>query len=154
MLALHEQMGFRSYTETASGQDTLRMLRSRQLGDLDPASVYTAFETYLLGQICNTLITYNAHTDTFLPALAHTWESNKDHKEWVFYLRKGVRFHDGRVMTSHDVQASLMRLFDTNCSSLWLYRDIKRTEVKGDYCIRFILHRANRFFCICSVVFG
>ncbi|MBY0203922.1 ABC transporter substrate-binding protein [Paenibacillus cucumis (ex Kampfer et al. 2016)] len=146
MLTLHDQMGFRSYTETASGQDTLRMLRSRQLGDLDPASVYTAFETYLLGQICNTLITYNAHTDTFLPALAHTWESNKDHKEWVFYLRKGVRFHDGRVMTSHDVQASLMRLFDTNCSSLWLYRDIKRTEVNGDYCIRFILHRANRFF--------
>jgi MarR-like DNA-binding transcriptional regulator SgrR of sgrS sRNA len=146
MLTLHEQMGFRSYTETASGQDTLRMLRSRQLGDLDPASVYTAFETYLLGQICSTLITYDAHTDTFIPALAHSWEPNNDHKEWVFYLRKGVRFHDGRLMTSLDVQASLNRLFETNCSSLWLYRDIKRTEVNGDYCIRFILHRANRFF--------
>ena len=89
MLTLHEQMGFRSYTETASGQDTLRMLRSRQLGDLDPASVYTAFETYLLSQIYSTLITYDAHTDTFLPALAHTWESSKDHREWVFICEKG-----------------------------------------------------------------
>ncbi|MGQ8875353.1 ABC transporter substrate-binding protein [Paenibacillus sp. TSA_86.1] len=146
MATLHQQMGFRSYTETASGQDTLRILRSRQLGDLDPVSVYTAFETYLLGQVCSTLITYDADTDTFLPALAHTWECNSDHREWIFYLRKGVRFHDGRVMTSQDVQASLQRLFETNCSSLWLYRDIKQTDVISDHCIRFVLHHANRFF--------
>ncbi|WP_342555868.1 ABC transporter substrate-binding protein [Paenibacillus sp. FSL R7-0652] len=146
MLSLHQQMGFRSYNETASGQDTLRMLRSRQLGNLDPASVYTAFETYLLGQVCSTLITYDAHANTFLPSLAHTWECSSDHREWIFYLRKGVRFHDGRIMTSHDVQASLNRLFATNCPSLWLYRDIERTEVSSDYCIKFVLYRANRFF--------
>ncbi|PYE50300.1 SgrR family transcriptional regulator [Paenibacillus barcinonensis] len=146
MLTLHQQMGFRSHVETDSGQDILRMLRSRQLGDLDPASVYTSFETYLLGQVCSTLISYDANTDTFLPALAHAWECSSDHREWVFYLRKGVRFHDGRVMTSQDVQASLNRLFEMNCSSLWLYRDIERAERIGDYNIRFVLKRANRFF--------
>lgn len=145
MHTLQQQMGFRSHTETASGQDTLRMLRSRQLGDLDPASVYTAFETYLLGQICNTLISYDAHTDSFLPALAHAWESNNDHREWIFYLRKGVRFHDGRWMTAQDVQASLNRLFEMNSSSLWFYRDIEHTEIISDYCIRFRLRRSNRF---------
>ncbi|MCK6073624.1 ABC transporter substrate-binding protein [Paenibacillus silvae] len=146
MLTLHQQMGFHSHLETGSEQDILRMLRSRQLGDLDPASVYTAFETYLLGQVCSTLITYDADTNTFLPALAHTWECSSDHREWVFYLRKGVRFHDGRVMTSQDVQASLNRLFEINCSSLWLYRDIERAETVGDYAIRFVLKQTNRFF--------
>ena len=55
-------------------------------------------------------------------------------------------------MTAYDVQASLKRLFETHCSSLWLYRDIKQTEVNGDYCIRFILHRANVFLHLFSCI--
>ncbi|WP_017688707.1 ABC transporter substrate-binding protein [Paenibacillus sp. PAMC 26794] len=146
MLSLHQQMGFHSHDETASGQDILRIMRSRQLGDLDPAFVYTAFETYLLSQVCNTLITYDAKTEAFLPALAHMWECSEDHRLWTFYLRKGVRFHNGRIMTSQDVQATLQRLIDVHSPSIWLYRDIERAEVAGDYCIKFVLHRPNRFF--------
>jgi len=143
---LNQQMGFQSHTETTSGQDTLRMMRSRRLGNLDPASVYTAFETYLLSQICNTLITLDAQSGSFQPSLAHSWECSEDHKMWVFYLRKGVRFHHGRTMTSADVQATWQRLQEVKSPTLWLYRDIEHTELDGDYCIRFYLHRPNRFF--------
>ena len=37
-----------------------------------------------------------------IPALASTWEQ-KDPLTWTFHLRHGVRFADGRPLTSHDV---------------------------------------------------
>lgn len=143
---LNKQMGFHSEPYTASGLDVLRMMRNRRMEKLDPAFVYTAFESYLLGQLCNTLVTYDAVQHTFLPALAHMWECNEDQTQWVFYLRKGVQFHHGRVMTSKDVKETLQRLIDLKSPALWHYQDIARTEIQGDYCIRFFLKRPNHFF--------
>ena len=42
------------------------------------------------------------------PALASEWR-NPDERTWVFRLRQGVRFHDGRSMTADDVVFSLNR---------------------------------------------
>ena len=42
------------------------------------------------------------------PALAATW-TNPDERTWVFRLRPGVRFHDGRPLTAEDVVFSLGR---------------------------------------------
>jgi peptide/nickel transport system substrate-binding protein len=39
------------------------------------------------------------------PALAETWETPDD-KTWVFHLRKGVKFHDGKELDSEDVKYS------------------------------------------------
>jgi len=42
------------------------------------------------------------------PALAASWENPND-LTWVFHLRPGVRFHDGRELTADDVVWSLER---------------------------------------------
>ncbi|MGE5232836.1 MAG: ABC transporter substrate-binding protein [Acidobacteriota bacterium] len=42
------------------------------------------------------------------PALAERWENPND-VTWVFHLRPGVRFHDGRPLTAADVVFSLER---------------------------------------------
>lgn len=42
------------------------------------------------------------------PALAESWQS-VDENTWLFRLRKGVRFHDGRPLTVADVVFSLQR---------------------------------------------
>ncbi len=42
------------------------------------------------------------------PALASEWR-NPDDRTWVFRLRPGVRFHDGRLLTAEDVVFSLGR---------------------------------------------
>ena len=39
--------------------------------------------------------------------LATSWKPNKDATVWTFQLRKGVRFHNGKEMTSADVVASM-----------------------------------------------
>ena len=45
--------------------------------------------------------------DGLEPDLAEAWEISKDFREFTVYLRRDVRFHDGRRVTAHDVAASL-----------------------------------------------
>ncbi|AKG34996.1 ABC transporter substrate-binding protein [Paenibacillus durus] len=143
---LNRQMGFHSEPEASSGQDVLRMMRNRHLERLDPAFVFTAFEAYIIGQVCNTLVSYEAASGSFLPGLAHTWEHSEDYTRWTFYLRKGVRFHHGRTLTAGDVKYTLERLFQVDSPSLWQYRDIEEVRTEGDYTICFCLSRPNLFF--------
>jgi peptide/nickel transport system substrate-binding protein len=42
------------------------------------------------------------------PALAESWE-NPNELTWIFHLRRGVHFHDGRELTSRDVLFSFDR---------------------------------------------
>ncbi|MFU1478411.1 ABC transporter substrate-binding protein [Roseovarius sp. C7] len=41
------------------------------------------------------------------PSLAESWESSPDAKTWVFTLRQGLEFHNGRNVTPEDVIASV-----------------------------------------------
>ncbi len=41
------------------------------------------------------------------PGLAEKWESSPDGSSWTFSLREGVVFHDGSLMTSADVVATV-----------------------------------------------
>src|SRR6266851_1545207 len=47
---------------------------------------------------------------TIIPDLAHSWEIAKDGKTYTFFLRKGVKFHDGGDFTAEDVKATYARL--------------------------------------------
>src|SRR5712692_8418562 len=42
---------------------------------------------------------------TIIPDLAHGWEIAPDGKTYTFFLRQGVKFHDGAALTAEDVQA-------------------------------------------------
>lgn len=146
LATLNKQMGYHSETESTEGLDVLRITRNRHMLKLDSACVYTAFEAFLLGQIYSTLVTYDAAGGSFLPGLAHMWEANESYTSYIFYLRKGVRFHHGRVMTAKDVKHTLQRLVNQNSPALWHFRDIAGVELLGDHRVRFDLSRPNRFF--------
>jgi peptide/nickel transport system substrate-binding protein len=42
--------------------------------------------------------------DTLIPELAHTWSWQDSHKSLVFFLRRDVKWHDGKPFTSRDVK--------------------------------------------------
>jgi peptide/nickel transport system substrate-binding protein len=46
------------------------------------------------------------------PALAESWKPDEEGGVWTFKIRKGVRFHNGRTLTSADVVATIDRLAD------------------------------------------
>ncbi|WP_151736355.1 ABC transporter substrate-binding protein [Paenibacillus tengchongensis] len=143
---LNKQMGYHSEAETTTGLDTLRISMSRRLEPLDTCTVYTAFEAFIIEQICSTLLTFDAGDKQFQPGLAHMWEVNEDHTGYIFYLRKGVRFHHGRVLTSRDVKETYLRLRDRNSPAIDHFKDVKQVEILGEHRIRFDLERPNVFF--------
>jgi ABC-type transport system substrate-binding protein len=47
---------------------------------------------------------------TVIPDLAERWQIAPDGKKYTFYLRKGVKFHDGADFTAEDVKATYERI--------------------------------------------
>jgi peptide/nickel transport system substrate-binding protein len=48
-----------------------------------------------------------------VPGIAEIWEPNKELTSWVFRLRKGVLFHNGREVDAEAVKLNLMRICTT-----------------------------------------
>jgi peptide/nickel transport system substrate-binding protein len=75
---------------------------------LDPAK-QTLSTDYIRGFMFFNALTRLDGTVTAQPDLAESFEPNADATEWIFRLRKGVEFHDGKSLTAQDVVYSLMR---------------------------------------------
>lgn len=68
------------------------------------------------------------------PALAERWEHSPDYREWTYYLRKDVRWHDGMPVTAHDIKFSM----DMRAK---LKGHESAVEVIDDYTCRVIFNR-------------
>ncbi|MCM2256740.1 MAG: ABC transporter substrate-binding protein [Vicinamibacteria bacterium] len=75
---------------------------------LDPHAENTVSNYAVLSNVYESLIATDLQMKVG-PALALYWES-PDPLTWVFHLREGARFHDGRPFEAADVVASLQRL--------------------------------------------
>jgi peptide/nickel transport system substrate-binding protein len=87
-----------------------RPLRIALHGDpstLDPHLQAEAIAHSVLGNVYESLVTFDAEM-RLRPSLVESWE-NPDDLVWRFHLRPGVRFHDGRPLTTADVVASFER---------------------------------------------
>ncbi|MGE8002944.1 ABC transporter substrate-binding protein [Lysinibacillus sp. NPDC093216] len=132
----------------SSGQprDVLRTARTRELTTLDPLHTSITFETFIIYQLGDTLVTYNQEQDTVIPHIAHNWESDNEGKTWTFYLRKGVRFHNQHLLTSEDVRYTLDRFKTSSSPHSWLVEDIDQIECLSPFTIRFKLFKPNALF--------
>lgn len=74
---------------------------------LDPALAWDDFMMALsYGGLRNNLIELDADGNA-VAELAESWESSPDAKTWIFRLRKGVEFHNGKSLDVNDVIASI-----------------------------------------------
>ncbi|SFA69477.1 MULTISPECIES: ABC transporter substrate-binding protein [unclassified Bacillus (in: firmicutes)] len=142
---LHKHLGFIESVD----EDTLRFPFYRTVPDLDPTFVHRRSEAHLVNQLFNKLVKFADGKLT--PDLAHFWESYDEDSVWRFYLRKGVKFHHGRTLTSKDVEYTFLR------SMKYGHYDLMRDtimEIKpvGKYTIDFILKESNALFAdfLCS----
>lgn len=75
---------------------------------LDPAMYETYFQLFLFRQLRNNLIEFGPG-GVLVPELAESWEGSADAKTWVFKLRTGVTFHNGKEFDAEDAAYSLNR---------------------------------------------
>src|SRR6266446_8240904 len=84
---------------------------------------------------------------TIIPDLAHSWEIAPDGKTYTFFLRKGVKFHDGGDLTAEDVKATYARIIwpQTGFSSprTPLFSTVSEINVRDAHTIEFKLHEAR-----------
>ena len=67
----------------------------------------TSANDYLRSYLTYNMLVRYAPDGSALPDLAESWEVNDDATEWVFTLRDGVEFHNGKTLTAQDVIYSL-----------------------------------------------
>ncbi len=77
-----------------------------------------------------------------VPGIAESWEPNKELTSWVFRLRKGVLFHNGREVDAEAVKLNILRIKDPAIGSDWhrgAVETIQTVDVLDTYTVRFNL---------------
>ncbi|MCX5192848.1 ABC transporter substrate-binding protein [Streptomyces sp. NBC_00249] len=84
---------------------------------LDYTVAFDYPQNTVLSNVCESLMRWTPALTTE-PGLAQK-ASNPDPTTWVYDLRPGVRFHDGKEMTADDVVFSLGRQMDPDNAAAW-----------------------------------
>ena len=118
----------------------------------DPHTISAIAATRVFNQVYESLISFNPDM-TFQGVLAESWETPDD-TTYIFHLRKGVKFHNGREMTAEDVEYSFNRILGKTDagdigalgSSASYYGGIDTIEVVDPATIKFTLKAPNAAF--------
>lgn len=102
----------------------------------DPHNTYGMDPSYLI-QIYEPLINIDSDNN-MTPCLAEKWEISDDGKEYTFYLKEGVKFHNGYDFTAKDVKFSFERAASSPYTSM-AYEAMDSIEVVDDYTVKVYL---------------
>ena len=103
---------------------------------LDPALAASQVPYSVLRMLGDPLVEVDG-TGNLEMRIAETVESSPDAKSWMFKIRKGVEFHNGKTVTPDDVLATLQRHSDEKSQSgaLGIMQGIAGMKVDGDFVI-------------------
>src|SRR5437773_2938977 len=94
----------------AQGKDTLTVALPSHAPTLDPHMHFERVGILVNINMFDSLLHRNTKLE-FEPSLATSWKALSD-TQWEFKIRKGVRFHNGEILTPEDVKYSFDRVID------------------------------------------
>lgn len=80
-------------------------------GKLDPAFSTDIYGVMIIQQIFDGLVQFDKNLN-IIPAIAKSWKISPDGLTYTFYLREGVKFHNGREVIADDFVYSFTRISD------------------------------------------
>jgi oligopeptide transport system substrate-binding protein len=83
---------------------------------LDPALATDIYSVSVIQQVFDGLVQFDKDLN-IIPAIAKSWKISADGLTYTFYLREGVRFHNGREVTAEDWIYSFTRIMDPKTKS-------------------------------------
>jgi peptide/nickel transport system substrate-binding protein len=91
---------------------------------LDPANTTEMDSIKVTVNIFETLVKYEKEGNNLAPCLAESWKASEDGLNFIFYLRKDVKFHDGTNFDAYAVVFNFQR---------WMNADSPYHDVKFSY---------------------
>src|SRR5499425_3666729 len=104
--------------------------------------------------VFNNLVVYDQNVPqnsmrSIVPELATGWSTNEEGTELIFPLRRGVKWHDGKPFTAHDVKCTWELLAGRTNEKLRInprrswYGNVEEVTPNGDFQVTFRLKRAQ-----------
>lgn len=126
--------------ESSGGQttkDTLVVVSNQDPKDLNPYKSQSEQSARVVNHIFERLVDPGKEIGTFEPVLATKWEVIDDGMGMIFYLREGVKFHNGEEMKASDVVFSFKTMkneANANGGINWI--DWDNVEALDDYTVK------------------
>ena len=122
-----------------SGSEILTVALEAPPASLDPRIGTDAASGRLSELMFNSLVRKGTGA-TIVPDLAHDWDT-PDPLTYIFHLREGIRFHDGRPLTSADVVYTFDSVRDgtVQTAKAGTYRLVRSVEALDRLTVRFRL---------------
>jgi len=129
----------------AASRDRITIYHSSVADSLNP---YNHSSSPIYGQwqhIMEPLVEYDYDRKEYVGILAESWDF--DGKNWMFVLRKGIKFHNGASLTSKDVAFSVNRI-KTDKDSLQRsnFKDVSEIQTPDDHRVIFSMKRPLAVF--------
>ena len=83
---------------------------------LDPAFSTDIYAVTVIQQLFDGLVQFDKDLN-IIPGVSKSWRISHDGLTYTFYLREGVKFHNGREVTSSDFVYSFTRIIDPKTKS-------------------------------------
>jgi len=111
-----------------------------EIKNLNPLLVQDTLAIHLGDLLFNSLIKFNEHFEP-VPDMAESWRVSADGLAWEFFLKKGVRFHDGRELTAADAAFTYNAILDPGLRTPYaaLFHMVQRFEAADRYRFRVVL---------------
>jgi nickel transport system substrate-binding protein len=112
---------------------------SEDIGELNP-HMYSPNQMFAQAMVYESLV-YYGEGGKIEPWLAESWDISKDGKEYIFHLRKDVKFSDGSAFNAAIVKKNFDVVLANAKSHEWLelISQIKTTEVIDEYTFKLTL---------------
>ena len=130
-----------------AAKDTIVYGTTEKITDMDPASAYDFHTWELFYNVYQGLLSYPAGETYLVPGLAESYAISPDGKEYIFTLRKGLKFTDGTPFDADVVKWSIERVMALKGDPAWLVTDfVEKVEKVDKYKVKFVLKNSVAYF--------
>lgn len=98
-------------------KDTLVFAMNTDVQSMDPQIQNDTTSEQVVKMLYNTLLKFE-DDGTVVGDLAESWSVSEDKLTWTFNLKQGVKFHNGKELTSADVKATFDRALNAEAGGL------------------------------------
>jgi peptide/nickel transport system substrate-binding protein len=138
----------------AAAPKVLKIANTANITTWDPIKSFSTEAAYM-GNLYEQLLRINppGSPETYTPLLAESWDTEDEGKTWTFYLRPGVKFHDGESLTAEAVKMSIEAAQERGGAS-FIWAPLDSVEVVDDLTVKFFLTYAAPLDLIASSLYA